>query len=52
MRVPFCSRNNLERELIVEKPLHLFAFIPIGLPDEKPKAAARKSGEGVMKIIE
>ncbi|HKZ95120.1 MAG TPA: nitroreductase family protein [Candidatus Bathyarchaeia archaeon] len=52
MRVPFCSKNNLERELGVEKPWHLLAFIPIGLPDEKPKAIARKAVEEVMKIIE
>ena len=52
MRIPFCAKDALERELKVEKPWHLIAFVPVGLPDEKPKDPGRKPVEKAMTTIE
>lgn len=51
VRIPFCSKDNLERQLNVKNPWHLTAFIPIGLPDEEPKFTGRKAVESVMTTI-
>ncbi len=51
VRIPFCSKVNLERELKVKSPWHLTALIPIGLPDETAKFTGRKSVEKVMTTI-
>jgi nitroreductase len=52
VRIPFCAKDALEKELQVKRPWYLIAFVPIGLPDEKPKFPKRKEVAEVMTMIE
>jgi nitroreductase len=52
LRIPSWSKDDLEHALIVKKPWHLMAFIPLGLPDETPDFPGRKGVDEVKEDIE